>query len=105
MKLRHAIKLGALPIVLALAISGCSKKEPVVENITLEGGQYPASDNLGMWDSITRNNCTDKAKLKHKDGKKFDLLSFEVKPNPPRKSEDGKYNVYDGVDCSVQVSF
>ena len=98
-------KISLTTLMVTSALAGCSKKEPVVEQVQLEGGRYPAGDTLGMWDSITRNNCTDQAKDKYQDGKEFELLSFKVSPNPPRTSADGKYNEYDKVDCEVRVSF
>lgn len=98
-------KYSLLTFLALSTLAGCSKKSPIVEPVELEGGRYPASDTLGMWDSITRNNCTDVAKSKYTEGKNFELLTFEVTPNPPRKSADGKYNEYDKVDCKVEVTF
>ena len=98
------LKLSSLFLILILGFS-CSKKEDVTESYTLEGGSYPGNDALGMWESITKNNCTDKAKTKYDDGKNFELVSFETVPNPPRKSADGKMSEYDKVNCTVKISF
>ncbi len=103
-KTRALVKLVPLFFAFTLAPS-CSKKEDVTESITLDGGSYPGDDALGMWESITKNNCTDKAKAKYSDGKSFQLMTFETVPNPPRKSADGKKSEYDQVNCTVKVSF
>ena len=105
MTITKRITVGFAVLTTAIILTACSKKEDVVESVQLEGGKYPANDTLGMWESITKNNCTDKAKDKHKDGKNFELLSFTTNPNPPRKSEDGRFNLYDSVSCEVKVSF
>ena len=94
-------------IIIFSTLIGCSKPKPITEEFELDAGRYPVGDTMGIWESITKTGCADKARAKYPKSKNVEVLSFETVPNPPRVVERGtsKQNEYDSVTCTVTMTF